>query len=874
MLGLTLRKEFLSSQMPGTQIDLDEVVHTRTADAMLSITYPTADVRNTLRAVAEGDGRPIVIVGERGRGKSHILGVVHFGFTFPDVVERWATDWSTKFPELSGLALPRGFRAISAAMSNHDYVTLWEPIFKWLTDGSRYRGRFEEAKTPVPSRSLLEEAFAAEPTALILDELQTWFESLSRDPAGGSPRDLAFNFIQILSELASDRPDIFKLIVSVRNSGTDAYRQIHRNNPLLVDFKGVEARKDRVHLIQHRLFENHLQIARNEIESSTASYANERLRLLHPNAAGPAADERAKEVIDTWPFAPELIDLLEDEFLMAEAAQETRDLMKVLVHMFKAEGATVPLLTVADVDVADGNGSGGELASMVDVLKGGGTRLRDVALRNLESIKEQGVPIPHASELISALWVRSMSPGPRPGATPSELHLDITRSVAMDDNSFDEELEKLKVASFNIHPEGERLIFKIDENPRAKLLASARNDKLFQSGQDLEYIQRAIAQALSPMDLATTVISKLIVMNSAWESDPWTGRPADELPSAWREPVVVVVPENLTEERLARWLNERVAVRRNLVHFLMPSAGTKSPFEDDEIRVLARCAYLAEDWSKTDSQYTPLRSDFQKQLRDKLSRWFERVAVLTHWDFGEPARTKFVIDSVGGGPGVLKAIEDHISKAIFDVDLFRDYVKREAALQKTAYDVIGALTEPPATPDEVAIPFLGESALYERILLMVASGEIAVNVKGTWMQREATDASTEFALQRIRPKAFATRQYLQEITLAPKAAAPAAPHVPSPPAAVQAGVGTPSTSGHMVQDASQPGLPTVRTLKSSGPRSSVNLLGDIHGWSIADTAVLQDVRLSAQGITAATLRDLLKRMPPALQITLEVDVPE
>jgi hypothetical protein len=54
----------------------------------------------------------------------------------------------------------------------------------------------------------------------------------------------------------------------------------------------------------------------------------------------------------------------------------------------------------------------------------------------------------------------------------------------------------------------------------------------------------------------------------------------------------------------------------------------------------------------------------------------------------------------------------------------------------------------------------------------------------------------------------------------------------------------------------------------------VNLLGDVHSWSLADSAVLQDVRLSAQGITAGTLRDLLKRMPPSLQITLEVDVPE
>jgi hypothetical protein len=38
--------------------------------------------------------------------------------------------------------------------------------------------------------------------------------------------------------------------------------------------------------------------------------------------------------------------------------------------------------------------------------------------------------------------------------------------------------------NFNIHQEGSRLIFKEDENPQAKLMACARNDKLFTDGSD------------------------------------------------------------------------------------------------------------------------------------------------------------------------------------------------------------------------------------------------------------------------------------------------------------------------------------------------------------------------------------------------------
>ena len=73
------------------------------------------------------------------------------------------------------------------------------------------------------------------PTTLILDEFQTWFDGLSDtagDTTGPKRRQWAFNFIQILSELSKERPDLFMLVVSVRDSTTEAFRQIHRALPL------------------------------------------------------------------------------------------------------------------------------------------------------------------------------------------------------------------------------------------------------------------------------------------------------------------------------------------------------------------------------------------------------------------------------------------------------------------------------------------------------------------------------------------------------------------------------------------------------------------------------------------------------------------
>ncbi len=73
--------------------------------------------------------------------------------------------------------------------------------------------------------SLLEEMFESQPVALILDEFQKWFDGL-HDESGATGRkwrESASNFIQNLSEIAKDRPDILLLVVSVLNNNTDAY---------------------------------------------------------------------------------------------------------------------------------------------------------------------------------------------------------------------------------------------------------------------------------------------------------------------------------------------------------------------------------------------------------------------------------------------------------------------------------------------------------------------------------------------------------------------------------------------------------------------------------------------------------------------------
>src|SRR5438445_13442450 len=102
MSPLQLRREFLGRHMPGTAIELCNKQNTgwaqrQNAAELLEITYPTADIKRALGAIATSTaGRPVVFLGQRGRGKSHIMAVLHSAFASPASDEAWAAEWATR----------------------------------------------------------------------------------------------------------------------------------------------------------------------------------------------------------------------------------------------------------------------------------------------------------------------------------------------------------------------------------------------------------------------------------------------------------------------------------------------------------------------------------------------------------------------------------------------------------------------------------------------------------------------------------------------------------------------------------------------------------------------------------------------------------
>ena len=444
MLNLQLRGDFQGKTLRGTTIDVGgggaSNALNRAASDFLGVTYPSVDLLRMLEATQPGQSRPVVLLGGKGQGKSHLIAALYHALTDPASARQWLSTWAQRLnrPELNAIGFRSDVRVIVESLGNQSYKTLWGLLFDRHPQGTYIRGKWEAAgenRTDVPSKKLITELFQGGPTVLLLDEFQTWFDGLT-DTNAAPNQKWAFNFIQILSEIADDHPELLTLVVSIRENGSAAFQQMHRVAPVIVNFQGSEARRDRQRLLLYRIFENRLQTPDDEIEALVATHVEEHLRL---EGVPPSHHEaRQNEFMEAWPFSPRLMRLLEDQVLIATDAQENRDLIRILVELFKTRGHHSPVITAADFLI---NGTDSVIPALLNSVASQSHRnLQDKALRNLEAVHaavgDAQMSVPNAAEIISALWLRSLSVEKINGAEPAQLQVDITRAVPIDDNAF------------------------------------------------------------------------------------------------------------------------------------------------------------------------------------------------------------------------------------------------------------------------------------------------------------------------------------------------------------------------------------------------------------------------------------------------------
>src|SRR5436190_5953854 len=95
---LTLRPEFRSAALKGTAIELATRGKTGAtqipAAEFLDITYPSYDLVKALQAIGPHQDRPVVLIGERGIGKSHLMAALHHAGTDPAATQNWLNYWA------------------------------------------------------------------------------------------------------------------------------------------------------------------------------------------------------------------------------------------------------------------------------------------------------------------------------------------------------------------------------------------------------------------------------------------------------------------------------------------------------------------------------------------------------------------------------------------------------------------------------------------------------------------------------------------------------------------------------------------------------------------------------------------------------------
>jgi hypothetical protein len=909
MLELSLRDEFRSAHLRGTVVSLTDNNSTGAtqvaAQDFLEITYPTLDVLKALEAIGPGRGRPVVVMGERGQGKSHILAVMHHALRDPTAVEGWLEKWKGDVEQtaLGAIKLRSSkMHVITESLQNQRIKNLWD----LFTDGHPEAKFFEGAwgrRTDVPSRDALFATLQRCPTALILDEFQTWFDGLTNQP---KPRQTwNFNFIQVLSEIASQHPDLLVLVVSVRNGQTEAYQQIHRVNPIQIDFKAGGSpdriQADRRKMLLHRLFRNRRNIDPSAIETLISSHFSEFVRLM----SVPESDwaRQRKLFLDSWPFSPDLLSLLEDQILVATQAQETRDLIRILANLFKSRGENAAILTASDVRIDDDKTGVVALLDSVSVQRH--RSLREIALRNMESVRnaigptEVSKTIPHYRAIISSIWLRSISAGNQPGAVESSIHADITKSSPVDDNLFAAEIALIVENSFNLHEAGGRLLFKEEENPDAKLKSGARNGKNFAGDEDKTRLAEIIRHVLTGTDTGAT--HRVIVLPENWQEDPWSVLDQDDKPAGWGDKIpILVIPETPRDpsQALGTWLKDHVEANRNVPRYLLPKKESGNIFSEPDLLFYARVDVLGVRW---DGEYKRLAERYrEKELKPRIKKLFNKFLVLSKWDFQKPSEAEFITEGLAlNGEPAAKVIAEKVKTDLFEPETLHAFVLEAAAASKTLKSALSDLMNPrPAGAQSVI--WLGKTEMIDRIVRVCAKGEIALNVLGNLLQADPGENEPD-ALRRIQGRITAPAyQNPESVVLSLPQATPTAQTTPSRQVSAPSENGAADLGGLFKPWTSNPTSPLgsaaeapvdigsnsppldifgtpgastqpTRSLASAKPTSGLNLIGQLEAWQIRPATRVRNVTVTIAEATGAQIDALLKKLPDGMVFGLQLE---
>lgn len=348
---LTPRREVLEGKFQGAL--QAHQVHSRTqrlesdAELLFGATYPTNGLRNVVdrcrQKLYDKDHQGgFLLAGPYGAGKTHALIVLYHLFNTPKASKGWLSEWHIDFDD------PDSSRAVILSTSEVDADRLWVPVFERLGK----EDLLAEVKR-YPTIPLIEELAEGQPLAIFLDEIETWYGSLSRD----EPEIIEQNqmFIQNLLEVAADQDQKVFVFVTLLNKNDELKQILLRTNPVHED---LSASGDRERLILHRLVETPRdEIDLKAVSAIAKSYIDD---YEYPIEIEEPARYRQR-IEETYPFHPQLLSLIDRIYESAAERQNVRGAMNVLADVLRDSHDRVDLILTSQLDEAAFRGINMEL---------------------------------------------------------------------------------------------------------------------------------------------------------------------------------------------------------------------------------------------------------------------------------------------------------------------------------------------------------------------------------------------------------------------------------------------------------------------------------------------------------------------------------
>ena len=250
-----------------------------------------------------------------------------------------------------------------------------------------------------PSLTEFRSALADRHLVLIFDELERGITNIG-DPARRSQN---LSFLQMISEEAN-RNNRVTLVAAIYNGAVEPGTTLKRIPRLEIRFRKAE---DRAAIVRHRLYSNADSYDRKAAENLIQSYLNTWRRMgVEVN------EDYVARLKSSFPFLPELIDLIFERMGGGEAFQGTRGALGLLGAMLDASGPESRFLTAAHCRLTDS-----ACADRLQDLDPAGTTIT-CATGNLRELRNQ----PYAEAIASATLMASLVPtGRSRGVSKDEL---------------------------------------------------------------------------------------------------------------------------------------------------------------------------------------------------------------------------------------------------------------------------------------------------------------------------------------------------------------------------------------------------------------------------------------------------------------------